>query len=86
MFKVHNINWFVVAAFSTVAYIIYYLDKVRTLDPSYKYKLIKKHDDIKQNKLKQLKHRLMAFPVSNNMKDIKKFVILEVLEFYNAFI
>lgn len=83
MFEEHSIKCFVVVGFSIVVYVLNYLDKIRILDPSYKYKLVKKQNKIKLRKSEELKHRLMAFPVSNNMEDIRKFVILEVPEFHN---
>jgi len=59
-------------------YALYNLDNKRITDPCYKIKVQKKRDKIKLKETDELKHRLMAFPSSNNIKHIKQFVTQEV--------
>lgn len=82
MFK-QKTNWFVAVGISIAGYILDYLDKTRILEASYKCYVIQKRQEIKLRKTKELKHRLMAFPASTNMKYTKKFVISEVTKFHD---
>lgn len=80
MFEVLKSNWFILIGFSILtAYILYYFDKKRISDPCYKFKIEKKRNEMKLKKIDKLKYRLMAFPISNSMKDIKNFVNQEVI-------
>lgn len=58
--------------------ILYYLDKKRISDPCYKLQMKKKQYNIKLRKRNELKHQIIVFPISNNITDIKNFVIQEV--------
>lgn len=78
-----TIKWYIqlfgLTGFLTVgSYILYYLDKKRTSDPCYKLQVKNEQNRIKQKEIDELKHRLMAFPTSNNIKYIKNFVTQEV--------
>lgn len=76
-------NWYIksfgLTGFLVVgSYILYYLNKKKIPDPCYKLKVKNKEKRFIQREANELKHRLMAFPTSNNVKYIKIFVTQEV--------
>jgi len=60
------------------SYILFYLDKKRISDPCYKLQVKNKENRSIRREENELKHRLMAFPTSNNIEYIKIFVTQEV--------
>lgn len=77
MFEVHRTHWCFVALLVSAAYILYYFDKKKS-DLYYRRVINQRRDEIKLNGTSKLKYRLMAFPISNNVKYIEKFVNREV--------
>lgn len=80
------INLIIITGLSIFGYILYHMDQKRITDPYYKQKVQKIRNQIKFKEKEKLKHRLLIFPASNNMKHIKNFVVQEVniykLEFF----
>jgi len=73
-------NLYIIISVTVLGIILYRSDKKRRLDQCYKYKVEKKQTEIKLKETEELRYRLLAFPKSNKMKHIKKFVIQEVYE------
>lgn len=71
-------NLFIVTGLSVLGFTFHYLNKKRISDPCYMLMLEKEQDEIKQIKTEKLKHRLLRFPVSDDVKDIEKFITQEV--------
>jgi len=74
-------TWLILKGFlilGTLGYILYSLDRKRISDPHYKFKVQKERKKMKLKKEEKLKYQLLAFPASNNIIDIKNFVIREV--------
>ncbi|VVC43953.1 Protein import receptor MAS20,Mitochondrial outer membrane translocase complex, subunit Tom20 domain [Cinara cedri] len=63
---------------AVLSYYMYCLDKKRISDPCYKSKVEANRNMKKQQEAIKLKHRMLIFPKSNDMKDIKRFVFQEI--------
>lgn len=68
----------IITGLTVFGIILYDFDRKRRLDQCYNDKVQKKRAEIKLKKTEEFRYRLMAFPTSNKIKYIKKFVIREV--------
>lgn len=68
----------VVAAMSYMVYNFKRLDNERISDLDYEYNVEQIRREIKRQKKEKLKHRLLKFPKSSDIEDIKHFVLEEV--------
>lgn len=68
----------IITGLTVFVIILYDFDRKRRLDQCYNYKVQKKRAEIKLKETDEFRYRLMAFPISNKIKYIKKFVIREV--------
>jgi len=80
MFSLCGHLYIIVTGITIVGFILYYSDKKRRLDNCYKHKVHQKRAEIKLKELEELKYRLLAFPASNKIQHIKRFVIQEVYD------
>lgn len=68
----------IITGLTVFGIILYDVDRKRRLDQCYNYEVQKKRAEIKLKETEEFRYRLMAFPTSNKIKYIKKFVIREV--------
>ncbi|XP_050060652.1 uncharacterized protein LOC126551437 [Aphis gossypii] len=68
----------IITGLTVFVIILYDFDRKRRLDQCYNYKVQKKRAEIKLKETDEFRYRLMAFPISNKIKYIKKFVIREI--------
>lgn len=76
---IQKINFIALTGFSIVGFTLYFFDKKRISNPSYKLEVQKKRDEMEVKKKNELRYLLLAFPTTNNTKDIENFVIREVI-------